>query len=286
MLSVRFLLTLSCAAALAFAQTSPYERARLQYEKTQYTAALQTLKSKGNLDASDYNLLGRVQYMLGDYNAATETFDKATKLEPKVSAHWHWLGRTYGRRAELSSFLTAPGYASKARQNFEKAVELDPKNSEAINDLFEYYLQAPGFLGGGLDKAQSLLSKIEAIDPAEKHYAMARLAEERKDFKTAEQQLRRAMEAAPRQIGRILDLAKFLAKQGRTQESEKVFEQARNVNPDSPQYLWERANLLIEQKRDLQEARRLLEKYLVSQVPPDADNKAEARKLLAKLPAA
>jgi tetratricopeptide (TPR) repeat protein len=94
------------------------------------------------------------------------------------------------------------------------------------------------------------------------------------------------METAPRQIGRILDLAKFLAKQGRTQESDKIFEQARSVNPDSPQYLWERANLLIEQKRDLKEARKLLEKYLVSQVPPDADNKAEARKLLAKLPAA
>jgi tetratricopeptide (TPR) repeat protein len=269
-----------------FAQTSQYERARVQFEKTQYTSALQILKSKPNLDAADYNLMGRVQYMLGNYNGATESFEKATKLDPKVSTHWHWLGRTFGRRAEVSSFITAPGYASKARQNFEKAVDLDPKNSEAVNDLFEYYLQAPGFLGGGLDKAQGLLGKIESNDPAEKHYAMARLAEERKDFKTAEQQLRRAMEAAPRQVGRILDLAKFLAKQGRTQESDKVFEQARNVSPDSPQYLWERANLLIEQKRDLKEARKLLEKYLASQVPPDSDNKAEARKLLAKLPAA
>lgn len=287
---VIFLLRVYTAILLAAfalsAQTSQYERARVQYEKTQYTSALQILKSKPSLDDADYNLMGRIQYMLGDYNAATDCFEKATKLSPKSSDHWHWLGRTFGRRAEVSSFLTAPGYASKARQNFEKAVELDPKNSEAVNDLFEYYLQAPGFLGGGLDKAQALLSKIEAIDPAEKHYAMARLAEERKDFKTAEQQLRRAMETAPRQVGRILDLAKFLAKQGRTQESEKVFEQARSVSPDSPQYLWERANLLIEQKRDLKEARRLLEKYLASQVPPDADNKAEARKLLAKLPAA
>lgn len=274
------------AAFALFAQTSQYERARVQYEKTQYTSAQQILKSKPKLDAVDYNLLGRIEYMLGDYKAATDAFEKATQLNPKASEHWHWLGRTFGRRAEVSSFITAPGYASKARQNFEKAVELDPKNSEAVNDLFEYYLQAPGFLGGGLDKAQSLLGKIEAIDPAEKHYAMARLAEERKDFKTAEQQLRRAMEAAPRQVGRILDLAKFLAKQGRTQESEKIFEQARSVNPDSPQYLWERANLLIEQKRDLKEARKLLEKYLASQVPPDSDNKAEARKLLSKIPAA
>ena len=50
----------------------------------------------------------------------------------------------------------APGHASKAHRYFEKAVELDPKNLEAMNDLFEYYLEAPGFLGGGFDKAQAL----------------------------------------------------------------------------------------------------------------------------------
>jgi Flp pilus assembly protein TadD len=272
------------ATLALFAQASTYERARVQFEKTQYTAALQILESKPSRDAADWNLMGRAQFMLGDYKRATDSFEKATQLAPGQSEHWHWLGRTYGRRAELSTFLTAPGYASKARQNFERAVSLDPKNAEAVNDLFEYYLQAPGFLGGGLDKAQALLSKIEAIDPAEKHYAMARLAEQRKDFKTAEQQLRRAMEAAPRQVGRILDLAKFLAKQGRPSESESVFEQARSVSPDHPKYLWERANFLIDHKKDLREARRLLEKYLASQVPPDEDNKAEARKLLAQIP--
>jgi tetratricopeptide (TPR) repeat protein len=224
--------------------------------------------------------------MLGDYKRATESFERAAKLDPESSTHWHWLGRTFGRRAEVSTFLSAPGYASKARQNFEKAVELDPSNAEAVNDLFEYYLQAPGFLGGGLDKAQALLAKIEANDPAEKHYAMARLAEQKKDFKTAEAQLRRAVEVAPRQIGRIVDLAKFLAKQGRAQESDKVFEQAKNVDPNNPTYLYERATTLIEQKRNLREARQLLERYLASQVPPDNDNKEEARKLLAKLPTA
>ena len=46
--------------------------------------------------------------------------------------------------------FTATGLASKARQNFERAVQLDPQNREALSDLFEYYLEAPGFLGGGL----------------------------------------------------------------------------------------------------------------------------------------
>ncbi len=285
-MSRRVLLALCLCALSAFAQRPAYERARTLFERTQYTEALQLLDSQKSRTANDWNLTGRCQYMLGDYKRATESFERATQIDPSSSTHWHWLGRTYGRRAEVSTFLTAPGYASKARQNFEKAVAVDPKNGEAINDLFEFYLQAPGFLGGGLDKAQALLTKIEAIDPAEKHYAMARLAEQRKDFKTAEAQLRRSMELAPRQIGRIVDLAKFLAKQGRAQESDKIFEQAKSVDPNNPTYLYERATTLIEQKRNLREARQLLERYLSSQVPPDNDNKEEARKLLAKLPAA
>ncbi len=270
-------------AVAAFAQSAGYEKARVLFEKTDYPASSAVLEGTQNKTAADWNLLGRNQFMMGDYKKATESFEKATSLDPRNSGHWHWLGRTYGRRAELAPFITAPGYASKARQNFERAVGLDARNVEALDDLFEYYLQAPGFLGGGLDKAQALVDKIAAVDPAERHWALARIAEEKKDFNTAEAQLRRSLELAPKQIGRVVDLAKFLAKRGKTQESEAVFESARKLGPNNPTYLWERANLLIEQKRNLGEARKLLEQYMSTNVKPDEDHKSEARKLLAKI---
>ena len=268
---------------LALADTVTFEKARVLFEKTDYAASAKTIEALKDKSGNERNLLGRNYFMMGDYKKATENFEIATQLEPRASTHWHWLGRTYGRRAELSSFLTAPSYASKARQNFERAVELDARNIEALNDLFEYYLQAPGFLGGGLDKAQALIEKIAAVDPVERHWAMARLAEEKKDFGTAEAQLRRSMELAPRQIGRVVDLAKFVAKRGRTQESDAIFEQARKIEPNHPTYLWERANLLVEQKRNLPEARQLLQQYLSSKVKPDDDHRDEARKLLARI---
>lgn len=276
-------LIVALPAALAFGESSSYEKAKNLYDRTDYPAAIRLLESLSLGSGADFNLLGRAYFMAGDYKKATEAFEKAIRVEPNQSEHWHWLGRTYGRRAELSSFITAPGYANKARQNFERAVELNSRNLEALNDLFEYYVQAPGFLGGGLDKAQGLLDRIGSVDPAERHYSMARLAEHRKDFRTAEAQFRRSMDLAPRQIGRIVDLALFLAKQGRTQESEQVFEQARSVNPNHPSYLWNRANLLVDQKRNLPEAKQLLEKYLSTNVTPDDDHKGEARKLLAKI---
>ena len=112
-----------------------------------------------------------------------EAFERATAVIPNSSTYFHWLGKAQGRRAETSSPFTAPAYASKARQAFEKAVELDGKNLEAINDLFSYYLEAPGFLGGGLDKAANLAKRIQALDPVEYHYALAQIADKRKDYR-------------------------------------------------------------------------------------------------------
>ena len=123
------------------------------------------------------------------------------------------IAEPFGKRAETASPLSAPALAAKARQHFEKAVALDPQNKEAVNDLFEYYLEAPGFLGGGLDKATQMAERMAALEPAEGLWAQARIAERRKDFSTAEVQLRRAMEAAPMQVGRVVDLARFLSKQ-------------------------------------------------------------------------
>src|SRR5580700_2265454 len=153
--------------------------------------------------------------MLGDYKKATEAFQKALALEPGKSEYAHWLGRSFGRRAETSSPFLAPRYASKARAYFEKAVALDPNNVEALSDLFDYYLEAPGFLGGGYEKAQAI--------------AQAQLADNRKQFDTAEEQLRRAIELAPRQVGRLLDLARHLAQHGRIQESEATFDKAEQL---------------------------------------------------------
>jgi tetratricopeptide (TPR) repeat protein len=162
----------------------------------------------------------------------------------------------------------------------EKAVQLNDKNGEALNDLFDYYLEAPGFLGGGYDKAQMIARKISEIDPAEGYFARARLAEKRSEYGTAEEQLRHAVELAPRQVGRVLDLAKFLAKQGRQQESDELFAKAEKMAPETPRVWYYKADTLIKQKRNLAEAKRLLEKYLQSSLTPEDPSKGDAQKLL------
>jgi len=256
------------------------KRAEELYLRTDYRESIALLSSEPSLSGAAHCLVGRDYFMLGEYKKATDAFQKAFALDPKNSEYAHWLGRTFGRRAETSNPFSAPTYASKARQFFEQAVALDPSNEEALNDLFDYYLQAPGFLGGGYDKAQALAARIAERNEAEGHFAEAQLADKRKQFDTAEEQLRRAMDLAPRQVGRILDLAKYLAKRGRYQESEAAFDRAEKLEPHSPKVFFARAHIYVQQKRNLDKAKNLLIKYLQSDLTPDDPPREQAEKLL------
>jgi len=260
-----------------------WKKAEELYQKTDYRASLALVHGASSSDTAAQFLAGRDYFMLGDYKKATDAFQKAAALEPGNSIYAHWLGRAFGRRAETSNPFAAPMYASKARQFFEKAVALDPANDEALNDLFDFYLQAPGFLGGGYDKAEDLARRIAKRDAAEGYFAQAQLADKRKQFDTAEEQLRRAMDLAPKQVGRVLDLAKYQAKRGRYQESEAQFDKAERLAPNSPKVYFARAHTYVQTRRNLDRAKTLLNKYLQSELTPDDPSREEAQKLLRQL---
>lgn len=267
----------------ALAWASDLDRARVLYERAEYRQALELLKnSPEGRSPEGLWLVGRAWYQLGDYKKAVEALEKLVQARPQDSNAWLWLGRAWGRRAETSNMLVAPSYASRSRQCFEKAVALNPGNAEALNDLFTYYLEAPGFLGGGVDKAEALVGRIRAIDPAEAEYALAQIAEKRRQYESAEAHLRRAVELAPRQVGRLIDLARFLVRRGRLQEAEKTFDEAQAVAPDSPKVLFARAESYLKAGRKA-EARKLLEQYLKAELTPEDPPREEALRLLAKL---
>ncbi len=274
---------LAAAAAALPAADGGLERARAQYAHTDYEAALQTLRALPEKSFAVYELMGRTLFMQGDFKRAGQAFEKAVELNPRSSTAQNWLGKAYGRRAEMASFVTAPLLASKARNCFEKAVELDPRNLEAISDLFDYYIEAPGIMGGGLDKAEALAGRVRALNQAEYHYMMAKVAEKRKEFGTAEDQLRRAIDMAPQQVGRILDLANFLAQRGRMDESEAAFQKAETVAPGAAKVMFARASVYVRTGRNLDTARTLLERYLHSPLTPDDPPRREAERLLRQL---
>ena len=269
--------------AAAWAATPEYQRAQELFHRTAYKESLGVLLAVQPKNAPELQLIGQDYFMLAEYKRSTDALEKAAALDRDNPQILGWLGRAYGRRAETAGPFTAPGYASKARQMFERAVALDPSNKEATGDLLDFYLDAPGFLGGGMQKAEALAQLIARTDPAEGHYAQAVIDEKRKEYAAAEEQLRRAAEIAPRQVSRVVALAKYLAKRGRIDESEAMFDHAARMAPNDPRILFERASAYVENRRNLDQARDLLERYIRSPLTPEDPPRGRAEAMLKKL---
>jgi tetratricopeptide (TPR) repeat protein len=252
------------------------------YNKTEYTAAIAVL-NQSNPDSMNLELLGQCFFMLGDFKKSTEALERSAVLDPGDSMIQTWLGRAWGRRAETSFALNALGYATKAREAFEKALQMDPGNKEALGDLFDFYMDAPGMIGGGMEKAAGLLPQFGKYDPVGGYLAQARLDEKKKQFESAEAGFRRALAASPRTAGLVVDVAQFLARRGRYEESDEAFRQAESLAPGSPRILFARADSYIKSRRKLDEARDLLKKYLASKdLTPNDPPRWEALRLLKK----
>jgi len=132
-------------------------------------------------DAESYNLLCRAYYMIDDWDHGITACEHAVRLNPENSSYHLWLGRIYGEKADHAGFLSGAGLAKKVRIDFERAVELDPKSSEARADLAQFYLQAPSIVGGGKDKARAQVQALAGSNPAVADYVTGQIAEKEKD---------------------------------------------------------------------------------------------------------
>jgi Tfp pilus assembly protein PilF len=242
----------------------------------------------GTPNSSDPEALraaGRRYLAQGDLKRATEVLERAVSLDPSNSRTYLLLGRAYGHRAETAFAVAAPALAIKARLNLEKAVALDPKNWDATDDLFDFYLEAPAFLGGGNAKALVLADRIATHDAAEAARDRARVAEAEKQFDQSERGFRRAAELAPQQPSRLVDLARYLARRGRYAESDQIFARVLAASPDTPRFLYARASVLIQTNRNNDEAHRLLQRYLSMNLSEDDPSREQAARLLRKVSA-
>lgn len=230
---------------------------------------------------------GIARFVEEDYKAAQSIFEDAVEAAPDNPDYLLWLGRTYGRRAERSTGFRALGafsLARKCKQSFEQAIEINPKHLASLQSLFDYYINAPGIVGGGDDKGEALIPKMQAVNPATAHRARASLHEKREQYAEAEAALRKAAALEPGEVGHRLSLASFLARRGRHAESDKLFANALTEQPDSPEVWHSRAKALIRSGRKAAEAKRLLERYLKSPLhAPDAEPYSNTRKLLEEL---
>lgn len=226
-------------------------------------AALQKTVSDSPNDAASFNLLCRAYYSFGSWDQAISACEKSVAIDANNSMYHLWLGRAYGEKADNSSIFSAPGLAKKARIEFETAVKLNPENVEARGDLSEFYVEAPGMMGGGTDKAEAQAQALEKLFPARAHWIRARIAEKKKDYDTAEKEYRAAIQSHDNSAT-WLDLASYYRHRDHMPEMEEAINHAVDGKVDPPEALFEAAEALIRTGRNFAKATELLRKYLDS----------------------
>jgi tetratricopeptide (TPR) repeat protein len=80
---------------------------------------------------------------------------------------------------------------------------------QALRDLIEFYLLAPGITGGDMRKAEATADRIAELDTPEAFLAKARIAEFRKQSEATGNFLRKASQSQPSSYRALIALAQF-----------------------------------------------------------------------------
>lgn len=239
----------------------------------------------GGSTASEHWNTGMRHMHAERFRDAETAFRQAARLDPESSSYALWVGLAIGRRAERMTGIRRLGalpLAKQVKHYFERAVELDGSNLEALEALQNFHREAPGMAGGSAAEARRLADRLQGLDRARGAAAWALLLEQGQDFAAAEARHARARELAPRTVGHLLGHASFLARRGRHAESDALFEQALSREPENPDVwlaagkAWIRAGRRTHYPR----ARELLERYLAS---PDRGANSEPPYIVRRL---
>ncbi len=262
------LLVLLCGGSLVAADTqadSLLQQGRVE----EASKLLQETVASDPSDAQAHQLLCRVYYAQDMADPAIKECELAASNAPNSSVNQTWLGRSYGMKASHASAFTAIGLAKKVHVAFERAVELDPGNVQAMNDLGEFYVNAPGLVGGGLDKAQELAAKMQARFPSQAHRLLAMIAEKKKDLATAETEYKAAV-AAGKTPEAYVDLAHFYRQHGQLDKVLAPIQAAVDADRRKDAAMVDASSILTAAHLSPELAESLLREYLASPAKSDA----------------
>jgi tetratricopeptide (TPR) repeat protein len=264
------------------ADLGPATSALMQGEADSAIALLHPILAANPHDGEAHLLLCRTFYAQENANAAAPECAAALKTLSHDSAAQDWAGRAFGLQANNAGRVTGLRLALKVRAAFEAAFRLDPHNSDAVNDLSEYYIDAPTVIGGGFDRAAHLADLVESTLPEDAHRIRALSAEKQNDLPAAGREFRSAAAVANRP-GAWADLGAFYARHNQFDQSVDALRRAIALDRAHDASLVDAATTLTGIHREPRLAERALRDYLASRNKSDAAPAFRVHVTLARL---
>lgn len=166
-----------------------------------------------------------------DADAAAALLEKAVAQNPKSAEAHYLLGTAYGSQAQKASIFGQASLAGKTKDEFEKAVALDPALLDARFGLIQYYTMAPGIMGGSYDKAFAQAAEIKKRDPLMAHRAAAFIYTHQKKTDEARNEYLAEVREFPQSARAHIDLGVSYIVEKNFKAAADEFETAAKVEP-------------------------------------------------------
>ncbi len=177
-------------------------------------------------------LYSQVRNAFGDRESPLPAAEKAVALDGRTAKYHRQLAEVLGVSAQHANVFQQALLARRFRKEIDTALALDPRDTQAWRDLIEFYLLAPGIIGGDEGKAAAAAQRLAAIDPVEGFLAEARLATYRQKTDETEESLRHAVDAQPASYRARIALAQFYLSplRGNAENAERQAREALNLD--------------------------------------------------------
>ena len=264
------------------AQTS-LEKARRLYEERKPVEAKKIL-SAINDDSKEYAAAqyyqGRIAFDEKNYDEAQEFFEEAVEANDKVAEYQNWLGNSYGQMAGEANVIKQGMLAPKMKTAWENAVALDPVYIEPRESLIQFYLQAPSFMGGSVDKAKEMASQIMKQNVAKGHQQMGNIYIKEKQIAEAEREYIEMTKVDPAYLPR---LANFYVNQKQFDKAFTMYEETVRKNPQDMASIYQIGKTSAVSGQKLERGEECLKKYLSYTPKPNEPSLAGANMRLAQI---
>jgi tetratricopeptide (TPR) repeat protein len=264
-------------------------------------------------DALANFLMSQIRNAFGDQKTPMEFAEKAVALDPNTAKFHRQLAEVIGVTAQHAGVFQQLLLARRFRKEIDRALALDPRDTQALRDLMEYYLLAPGIAGGDKDRAREVAARIAAIDTVEGFLAQARLSPAQagtfyrkaveaqpESYKArvalagfyldrahlnldeAERHAREAARIDPGRVAAYEILAQVYARRADWDGLESLLEISDREVPDDLTPRYRAARVLLEEGKEPERAAALMQQYLSAEPEGNQPTLAEARRLLEK----
>lgn len=193
------------------------------------------------------------------FDEAHDEIDEAIDLDENTARYHLLRGQILGQKAMSANVVSQGILAPKIKNAFLRASELDPSNVEARQALYNYYVMAPGFMGGSNEKAFDQAAAVVKLDPFRGYMLLANYYQRvKKDTAEAEKQIKKAIQAEPERGGGYKNLGYFYMRQGKYSEAYAQMQRYIDVEPKNPDSYDSYGDVLKEERN----FDRAIEKYL------------------------